>query len=323
MQVLHQLPKIEDPRILVSGEKMDDAGVFKIDEQTALVQSVDVLTPIADDPYIFGQIAAANALSDLYAMGAQPITALSILCYDPDELENKVVGTMLEGVAEKVHEAGAFVIGGHTLKDVEVKCGLAVTGLAAPDRIITINAAKPGDELILTKPLGTGVISTALKSGVASAHAIEKINDSMRTLNKAACDAMCEYNVVSATDITGFGLLGHALEMAQASTVSLSIAASTVPLFEEAGEYARKKLFPGGTKRNFEFIKPYVMFTDKIPSEKRMLLCDAQTSGGMLLSVAQEYSGDILKFLKEKGVASACVIGRVTQKKEKSIYVEE
>lgn len=323
MQVLHQLPTMKDPRILVGDEKMDDAGVFKINDKTALVQSVDVLTPIADDPYVFGEIAAANALSDLYAMGARPITALSVLCYNPDELENKVVGTILAGVAAKVHEAGAFIIGGHTMKDVEVKCGLAVTGLVAPDRIITIDNAKPGDELVLTKPLGTGVISTALMSGIASSRAIEKINDSMRQLNAVACDAMLTSSVCCATDVTGFGLLGHALEMTQASDVSFIIKADAVPVFEEALEYARKEQYPGGTRRNFAYVESHVTFNTGLPTERKMLLCDAQTSGGLLIAVPNQGSTDMLQKMTDNGVTAARIIGSVIEKKEKSIYVEQ
>ncbi len=322
MQVLRQLPKIEDPRILVGDEKMDDAGVFKINDQTALVQSVDVLTPIADDPFVFGEIAAANALSDLYAMGAQPITALSVLCYNPAEVENTVVGTVLEGVASKVHEAGAFLIGGHTIKDVEVKCGLAVTGLVAPDRIITIDRAQPGDVLVLTKPLGTGVISTALMSGSASARAIETINSSMKQLNAVACDAMLANSVSSATDVTGFGLLGHALEMAQASGLSFVINADAVPLFDDALEYARKDLYPGGTRRNFVYVEPHIVFSANLAAEKKMLLCDAQTSGGLLIAAPKQRSAAMLERMVDNGVTAARVIGSIVEKKEKSIYVE-
>lgn len=322
MQVLHQLPKVEDPRILVGDEKMDDAGVFKINDQTALVQSVDVLTPIADDPFVFGEIAAANALSDLYAMGAQPITALSVLCYNPAEVENTVIGTVLRGVASKVHEAGAFVIGGHTIKDVEVKCGLAVTGLVAPNRIMTIDRAQPGDVLVLTKPLGTGVISTALMSGSASARAIEMINNSMKQLNAAACDAMLANSVSSATDITGFGLLGHALEMAQASGVSFTINADAVPLFDDALEYARKDLYPGGTRRNFAYVKPHIVFSANLTAEKKMLLCDAQTSGGLLIAAPKQRSKAMVEKMIDNGVTAARVIGSIIEKKEKSIYVE-
>jgi selenide,water dikinase len=321
MQVLRQLPIVKDPRILVGDEKMDDAGVFRIDDRTALVQSVDVLTPIADEPYVFGEIAAANALSDLYAMGAQPITALSVLCYNPDKLENRVVGRILEGVAAKVHEAGAFIIGGHTIKDVEVKCGLAVTGLVAPDRIVTIDRAKPGDVLILTKPIGTGVISTALMSGSASARAVETINNSMRQLNAVACDAMLAGNVPSATDVTGFGLLGHALEMAQASDVSFVIGADAVPLFEDALEYARKGLYPGGTIKNSAYVEPHVVFNKRLPKERKMLLCDAQTSGGLLIAAPKDSGAAMVQRMTESGVA-ACTIGNVIEKKDKSIYVE-
>ncbi len=323
MQVLHQLPKFDDPKILVGGTHMDDAAVYKIDENTAIVQTVDILTPIADDPYIFGQIVAANSLSDIYAMGAKPITALSIMCYPTDKIDTRIVGRILEGVADKVKEADACVIGGHTLRDTEMKCGLAVTGFVKPDKIITNNRAHSGDRLILTKPLGTGVISTALKADLAPAEAIEKVNDYMCQLNKNACDAMLKIGVSSATDITGFGLLGHALEMAEASNVSMVINTSKVPLIEETLDLAKMSLFPSGSMMNFEFVKTKVQFAHNINSELKMLLCDAQTSGGLLISVPKERSEFLLNSLIEKGITSARIIGEIIEPKERRIYIDK
>ncbi len=321
MQVLHQLPKFDDPKILVGGTHMDDAAVYKIDENTAIVQTVDILTPIADDPYIFGQIVAANSLSDIYAMGAKPITSLSILCYPPEKIDNKIVNSMLKGAADKVKEAGACIIGGHTLKDTEVKCGLAVTGIVAPDKIVTNSGAKPGDRLILTKPLGTGIISTAIKANLAPTKAINKINNNMCQLNKNACDAMLEVGVSSATDITGFGLLGHVFEMAEASNVSMIIKAPQVPIIEETLEFAKMGLFPQGSIMNFEFVKPNTQFEHNVDAELQLLLCDAQTSGGLLISVPEERSETLLNLLIMKGITSACIIGGVINEKERRIYV--
>jgi selenide,water dikinase len=323
MQVLHQLPKFDDPKILVGGDAMDDAGVYEIDKNTAIVQSVDILTPIADDPYIFGQIVAANSLSDIYAMGAKPLTALTMINYPPDKIDTESIGKILSGVADKLKEAGASIIGGHTIKDSEVKCGVAVTGIVKPDSIITNNNAKPGDALILTKPLGTGIISTALKMGKASVDAIKKINQNMSQLNKIACETMLEVGVSSATDVTGFGLLGHALEMAEASNVSMTIYANQVPIIEETLDYAKQKLFPGGTIKNFEFVKPRVSFTQNIASELQMILCDAQTSGGLLIAVSDRRSSELLSLLIKKGVTSACLIGKVVEPRQKKIYFEK
>lgn len=322
MQVLHQLPKFDDPRILVGGTHMDDAAVYKIDEHTAIVQTVDILTPIADDPYVFGQIVAANSLSDIYAMGAKPITALSIVCYPPEKIDSKIVNRMLKGAIDKVKEANACIIGGHTLKDTEIKCGLTVTGFVAPDKVVTNKTAKPGDKLILTKPLGTGIISTAIKANLAPTDLIKQINDNMCQLNKDACDAMLEIGVSSATDITGFGLLGHTFEMAEASNVSVLINASQVPIIEETLDLAKMGLFPSGSVMNFEFVKPKAQFAQNVNSELQMLLCDAQTSGGLLISVPTERSDTLIKLLIEKGVMSARIIGEVVDPKEKKIYVE-
>lgn len=323
LRVLHRLPKFDDPRILVGGEAMDDAGVYAISDELAIVQTIDIFPPIVDDPYIFGQIAAANSLSDIYAMGARPITAISFISFPVGEIDNEIVVQILEGAINKVKEAGASILGGHTLKDTEIKCGLAVTGLVAPNKIITNNNAKTGDKIILTKPLGTGIISTALKANLASGEAIEKINYFMTQLNNLACEAMVKVGVSSATDITGFGLLGHAWEMAEFSNVSMKIYAHQVPIIEEASELAKMSLFPAGSVKNFEFVKPKVNFAENVNQELQMLLCDAQTSGGLFISVPKEKSNNLLELLFEKGVSSAHIIGEVVDKKDRRIYVEE
>jgi len=301
---------------------MDDAGVYRIEKNKAIVQAVDVLTPIADDPYIFGQIVAANSLSDIYAMGAKPLTALTILSYPPDKINNKVIQRILKGTFKKIKEAGACIIGGHTIKDDEVKCGLAVTGIVNPKKIITNSNAKPNDQLILTKPLGIGVISTALKADLAPPKAVEKANFFMCQLNRNSCASMIEVGVMCATDITGFGLLGHTLEMAEFSNVSIVMYGNQVPVIEEAFELAKMSLFPGGSVKNFEFVKPKVDFSQNISNELQMLLCDAQTSGGLLIAVPKGRSETLLNLLHEKGITIACIIGEVIEPKERKIYVE-
>ncbi len=301
---------------------MDDAGVYALNDNTAIVQTVDILTPVADDPHIFGQIAAANSLSDVYAMGATPITALCFVGFPVGEIDNETIRTILEGVTYKIKETEACLIGGHTTKDVELKCGLAVTGIVAPDKVVTKNQAKPGDAVVLTKPLGMGVISTAAKVDAASDQAVEKANFYMCQLNKIACEVMTEIGVSSATDVTGFGLLGHASEMAELSDVSIIIHSDQVPIIEEAFELAKKTLFPGGTVKNFEFIKPRTEFARNINFELQMLLSDAQTSGGLLISVPKERSHALLYLLRKKGVSAAQVIGEITEPRAKRIYVE-
>jgi selenide,water dikinase len=275
------------------------------------VLTVDVLTPIADDPYVFGQIAAANSLSDVYAMGGTPLAALCILGYPVGEVSNDTVCRVLAGVWDKVREAGAVVAGGHTTKDMELKCGLAVTGLVHPDRVVTNAGARPGDALVLTKPLGIGIITTALRANLAPVRAIEEANRVMCELNRAGAIAMTEVGVNSATDITGFGLLGHAWEVAQASGVEIEIQAVRVPVIPEAFDLARQGLFPGGSVKNHEFVKTRTDFAPSVPEELQMLLCDAQTSGGLLISLPPERAADFCDRLLQAGVTQAAIIGRV------------
>ena len=311
MQVLQQLPVFRHPDLLVGGETSDDAGVYRLDSERALVLTVDVLTPVADDPYVFGQIAAANSLSDVYAMGGTPLAALCILGYPVGEISNDTVCEVLAGVWDKVREAGAVVAGGHTTRDVELKCGLAVTGIVHPDRVVTNSGARPGDALVLTKPLGSGIITTALRANLAPARAIEQANRVMCELNRAGATAMTDVGVSSATDITGFGLLGHAWEMASGSGVAIEIQADQVPIIPEAFDLARQGLFPVGSVRNHEFIKTKADFAPSVPEELQMLLCDAQTSGGLLISLPAERAAHLCDRLREAGVLESAVIGRV------------
>ncbi len=319
-QVLRHLPKIENENVIFGFDTVGDAGVYRLSEDTALVQTVDVLTPIADAPYTFGQIAAANSLSDIYAMGAKPVTALNIVGF-PANLDIKYLGEIIQGGMAVAKKAGVALLGGHTIKDQELKYGMAVTGIVHPKKLITNQNAQPGDRLILTKPVGTGIISTALKREKASQTAVEAINRGMTTLNRAAAECMVEFDTHACTDITGFGLLGHAAQMAEANAVSLEIYASKVPLYPEAFEYAKMNLIPGGTKTNEKFIRPKISVNPEIDDVLYMLLCDAQTSGGLLISVAPEAAEKLLKNLHDRGVLEARIIGEVILQQEKVIYV--
>ena len=292
-----------------------------MDEKTAIVQTVDLLTPIADDPYTFGEIAAANSMSDVYAMGGEPISALNIVGF-PSDLDLSILQEMVKGGASKVREAGAVVLGGHTIRDEEVKYGLAVTGTVRIDRIVRNDRARPGDRLVLTKPLGTGVISTALKAGEASEEAVSKINDSMRQLNDKASRAMVALGANACTDVTGFGLLGHAMVMAQASGVGMRIFPNEVPIFPEAFQYGRKGLFPGGSEANYDYVKQWLDWKASISEETTMFLADAQTSGGLLISLPQEKTEPFLSRMKEEGVTSAKAIGEICESEEPRIYLE-
>ena len=319
-QVLRHLPKFDDPNLIFGYDTVGDAGVYKISDDIAIVQTVDILTPIADDAFTFGEIAAANSLSDLYVIGAKPITALNIVGF-PAKLDLTYLGKIIQGGSELVKQAGAVILGGHTIKDEDLKYGLAVTGIVHPAKLITNENCQPGDVLILTKPLGTGVISTALKKKQASDDAVEKINQSMKTLNNIASETMVKIGVNGCTDVTGFGLLGHALQLAQASDVSLKIDSKKVPIFDEAIEYASKGFYPGGTLKNEKFVRPSIEVKSSVEKTEYMLLCDAQTSGGLLISVEESKGEKLLNALRKKGVGSAEIIGEVTEKKDRVIYV--
>jgi selenide,water dikinase len=320
-QVLRHLPKFEDPNLIFGYDTVGDAGVYRLREDLAIIQTVDILTPIADDPFTFGEIAAANSLSDVYVMGGKPVTALNIIGFPP-KLDLSIMEKIIVGSTKKVKEAGAVVVGGHTIKDDQLKFGLAVTAVIDPKNLITNEHATVGDQLILTKPLGTGVISTALKGDIASEEAVRDANDSMRELNAAAAEAMTIVGVNACTDITGFGLLGHASQLADASGVSLRIYSGEVPVFEAAREYAHQSLYPGGTTLNYKYVRPSVEFGAQIDEDTQMLLCDAQTSGGLLISVPRKKCPMLIDKLNEKNVSTAKVIGEVIQKQKKTIYIE-
>lgn len=318
--VLKKLPKQTDPNVLIGFDTADDAGVYRLSPDLALVQTVDFFTPIVDDPYTFGQIAAANSLSDVYAMGGRPISALSIVGFPGAGRDVAILEQILQGGLAKMQEAGCAVIGGHSIGDEEIKFGYAVTGLVNPARVLSNAGARAGDRLVLTKRIGTGVISTALKRNRASEAAVCAATESMSTLNLLTGEVAAEFAVHSATDITGFGLLGHAREMALASGVSLSIESARVEFLPGALDSSRQGFLPGGLKNNREFLFGCVEFAEGIPEEIRNLFYDPQTSGGLLLSVAAADSPKILDALRERKV-HVREIGAVIEKTRPLIAV--
>jgi selenide, water dikinase len=319
--VLAHLPKQTDPNVLIGFDTADDAGVYKLAPDLALVQTVDFFTPIVDDPYTFGQVAAANSLSDVYAMGGRPISALSIVGFPNSGRDLDMLERILQGGLAKMQEAGCAVIGGHSIADEEIKFGYAVTGLVNPARFWSNATARAGDRLILTKRLGTGVVSTALKQGRASEASVEAATLSMTTLNRQASEIAQGFKVHAATDVTGFGLLGHAREMAVGSKVSLVICASRMGILPGALDYARAGFLPGGLARNADFISPCVDFAESVSQEARNLLYDPQTSGGLLLSVEAEDVSRLGAALKRAGIP-ASEIGEAVAKRHPLIRVE-
>ncbi len=318
--MLAKLPKQLDPNVLVGFDTADDAGVYQLAPDLALVQTVDFFTPIVDDPYTFGQIAAANSLSDVYAMGGRPISALSIVGFPNTGRDLPVLEQILQGGLAKMQEAQCTVIGGHSIGDDEIKFGYAVTGLINPTRILKNVGARPGDRLILTKRLGTGVIGTTLKQNRASAASVEAAVASMCALNRGSGEAALSFDVHAATDITGFGLLGHAREMAAGSHVSLVINSACVEFLPEARDYSQQGFLPGGLKRNIEFIAGCVEFASGIPKEVQNLLFDPQTSGGMLFAVNAADSSRLLQELQKRNIP-ASEIGSVIEKTSPLIQI--
>lgn len=310
-----------DPNLIVGLERADDAGVYKITDDIAIIQTVDFFTPIVDDPYWFGQIAAANALSDVYAMGGVPKTAMNLVCFPLKKMALSILRQILQGGLDKMKEADVVLVGGHSVEDNELKYGLSVTGFIHPNRILTKKAMEPGDQLILTKALGTGIINTAIKGGIASNKTIESITHLMAALNRDAAEVMGHYPVHACTDITGFGLLGHMCEMVVDTDVGIKLQASLVPYFPEAMEYAQMGLVPAGTYKNREFREAFVDFAPSVDRFMQDILFDAQTSGGLLISVAREKANELLSELKRRGMASATVIGEVVSEPKEKILV--
>lgn len=318
--VLSKLPKQSDPNVLIGFDTADDAGVYQLAPDLALVQTVDFFTPIVDDPYTFGQIAAANSLSDVYAMGGRPISALSIVGF-PNRAENlDVLEKILQGGHAKMQEAGCAVIGGHSIGDEEIKFGYAVTGLINPARVMANAGARPGDRLVLTKRLGTGIISTALKRRRASEASLNAAVESMCALNRAASEIALHFPVHAATDVTGFGLLGHAREVAVGSKVSLVIDSARVEFLPEAIDYSREGYLSGGLKNNISFLHGCVEFANGIGEEIRNLLYDPQTSGGLLIALGAEDAPRLLKALRDREIP-AQEIGEAVQKTQPLLLV--
>jgi selenide,water dikinase len=308
---MNMLPRVDDPALLVGADTLDDAAVYRLTEEIALVQTVDFFTPVVDDPYDFGRIAAANAFSDVYAMGGRPLTALNIVCFPSDTLPLEYLGRILQGGAEIARLAGATIVGGHTIDDPEPKYGLAVTGVLRPGDELTNAAAVPGDVLILTKPLGTGIIATAIKQGKASEMTIAAATASMVALNRDGAEVARRYGVRALTDVTGFGLLGHLGEMCRASGVAAEVWFDRLPLLPEAAALARQGIVPGGTKRNLEYVEAWTSFDPALEPWQRLLCADAQTSGGLLLAVPAESVPKVLRELAERHTPAAAVIGKV------------
>ncbi len=318
--MLRRLPAFEDPNLLVGTATGDDAAVYRLGEDSALILTVDFFPPIVDDPWHFGAIAAANSFSDVYAMGGRPVLALNLVCF-PTDLPMDILGEVLRGGADKAKEAGALIVGGHTVNDQEPKYGMAVTGFIEPGRQVTNAGARPGDALVLTKPIGTGVITTAGKSGIADPDTLSRAVHVMAELNKDASEAMMEVGVNACTDITGFGLLGHLQGMVEASGVTARIHLSRVPLIEGTRALLRAGAVSGGTQRNLESVDVVTAWDASITQEDKLLLADAQTSGGLLIAVSPEKATTLLEALTARGVVEASVVGEVVERSESEIQV--
>jgi selenide, water dikinase len=302
-------------------DRADDAGVYKVTDDIAIIQTVDFFTPIVDDPYWFGQIAAANALSDVYAMGGIPKTAMNLVAFPLKDMDISVLRQIIQGGLDKMKEAGVVLVGGHSVEDKELKYGLSVTGFIHPDRVLTKKNLKQGDSLILTKPLGTGIINTAIKGGLASAEIIETVTRLMATLNRDAALIMNDYPVHACTDITGFGLLGHLAEMVIDSPFGISLASKSVPMIPGTLEYAGMGLVPAGAYKNREFRECMVDFSPSVDRLVQDVLFDPQTSGGLLICVKNDRADDLLSELKEKGIKEAAIIGEVSTESKGRITV--
>ncbi|MDA3824139.1 MAG: selenide, water dikinase SelD [Bacteroidales bacterium] len=310
-KILASLPHREDSQILVGTETSDDATVYKISDDFAIVQSLDFFTPIVDDPYDFGAIAAANALSDIYAMGAKPLFGMNIVGFPSNTLPMTVLEAILKGAHEKAAEAGISVIGGHTIEDPEPKYGMVVTGSVHPDKLIKNFGAQPGDKLILTKPLGTGILSTAIKRGLVEKQVQQEVIKLMSTLNNIAADVMQNFEVHACTDVTGFGLLGHLREMSRASKCNIDLIYENLPFIKEVSALATAGVIPGGSFHNLDYVKKDIDF-GSYGRTQQLMMCDAQTSGGLLIALPKEQSDKCLSELFEKGLTDSSIIGEFT-----------
>lgn len=302
----------DDPNLLVGRETSDDAGVYRLNDELALVQTIDFITPVVNDPYDFGRIAAANSLSDVYAMGGRPLTAMNVVCFPVKTMDKLVLREILRGGIDVIHEAGAALVGGHSVEDPEIKYGLSVTGLVHPERILTNAGVRVGDALVITKPLGTGILATAIKAGLASREAERRAVESMATLNRKAAEVMVDFPVHACTDITGFGLLGHLLEMAAGSAVSITLQTERVPLLPEVLQSVQMGLVPAGSFENRSYCADRVEPQRAIDPMLLDILADAQTSGGLLIALPEATAAALTGALRARGATEAAVIGHAT-----------
>ena len=319
-KVLDMLPQVTDPRLIVGTATADDAGVFELATGVTVVQTVDVFTPGVDDPFLFGRIAACNSLSDVYAMGGRPVTALSIIGFPIYSLPHEVMAEIVKGAMAVLAEADAILLGGHSINDEEIKFGLAVTGLIDKDRIVCNSGARPGDVLVLTKPLGTGIISLADQMDRAAEDSVRSMTDAMATLNRRASEVMVAHNATACTDVTGFGLLGHLCRVVCESGVTAEIEFGKLPVFPGVLEYARDGIFSGANERNAEYCAGIATIDPVVTREMRAILYDAQTSGGLLIALPSEQTGAAVEALAEDG-GTAAVIGRIAEPSEGRIRV--
>ena len=319
--MLEKLPKASHPDLLVGLNTIDDAGVFRLSDDLALVQTVDFFTPIVDDPYTYGAIAAANALSDVYAMGGEPLTALNIVCYPKGTVSAEMLLDILRGGFDKAAEAGCLIVGGHSVEDKEMKYGLAVTGKIHPEKILTNDNARSGDALVLTKPLGTGIVTTAFKLGIIPDELYRCVTDSMLRLNSIASKLAVKFGAHACTDITGFSLLGHAWGMARESKVGFVLYANHIPIFAGTEDLAEQGFLTKGDRSNREYLQGYLHFDKNLSQNLVRVLYDPQTSGGLLISISSEVADELVAELRQQGVADARIIGRVTKENSQQITV--
>ena len=307
--------------MLVGFETSDDAAMYRLTPEIAMVSTVDYITPPVDDPYWFGQIAAANALSDVYAMGGTPKTAMNLVAFPVKEMDLSVLRQIIQGGLDKLTEAETVLIGGHSIEDKELKYGLSVTGFVHPSRVLTKKNLRPGDRLILTKPLGTGIVNTAIKAGLASAELTDKVTRLMAALNREAAEVMSNFDVSACTDVTGFGLLGHLAEMVCGSGTGARIFSDQIPLMAEALEFAAMGLIPAGAYKNREFRESMIAFAETVGRSRQDVLVDPQTSGGLLISVNGHHADELTAALKDAGIGDAALIGEILSGPEEKIWV--
>ena len=310
-----------DENVIVGLDRADDAGVYKISDDLALIQTVDFFTPIVDDPYWFGQIAAANALSDVYAMGGTPKTAMNLVAFPIKEMDLTILRQIIQGGIDKLAEAGVVLIGGHSIEDKELKYGLSVTGIVHPEKVLTKRNLRKGDRLVLTKPLGTGIVNTAIKAGMASEHLTNEVTHLMASLNREAARIISNFNVSACTDVTGFGLLGHLAEMVCGSRMSVRVFSEQVPVIVEALGFASMGLIPAGAYKNREFREPMITIAETVERSRQDILFDPQTSGGLLISASVHQADDLVETLKNAGIAESAQIGEIIGDPDEKIWV--